>query len=791
MAFDSRSDIVYDQLDAKSSEFRLLRLLKKDYDDDLPSCELFHSSLEKKISYEALSYTWGDADVQGKIRLNGRIQLVTRNLARALADIRSRDASRILWVDALCIDQGNVWERNHQVKQMGRIYENAKRVLVWLGRPENSRRHDGLSTLKFLNGILVADLENLDASPMHRLRMSISIPEHWEKWHDLAVLCELPYWSRLWIIQEIGLASDLEVYHGYSSIDWGSFTSIRELLAEIVDRHLCPQASLPLAKMILESMPARLVEQRTHQRPVWLNKLQNDLHAVIKADNRAIKFAYVLCRLWSGNIDLSGQELDEDYFAINTIMLGNHSVNWLFGSASKIADDIAALPSRLEHVRDQQREESDEMLLRVVDTLKGLFNYGSMQRLSFIHRIHRGLEEQQHALQAGSEEFKRLGRLLEIREEVVRFEKLFSILIRDLQSVPELLRKYRKQQQPAFHLQTLLENCERSLCQEPRDKVYGLLGLASNINDGEIAVDYSKPMFDLYENVIMHHSGSQKGAESEGGNSVELVRFSQLLQRSLSGPFPTNGLPGRSVFKIQGYISGSILPLETVKSFETSANTIDREWMTILKSYLQGSVDSFALPSEISKSLNQLRAAQRDRILPHSGRSNSGSQGTATAALTYGNHLRLFGEASGLIGLSASNIREDDLLCLFAECDVACIVRPVDENYKIISRAVVAKRFEEKEQRVSSASPELFQYHVPEPSDLEEKSKVWFEVDALRLQELTCPTSPARREYIFSTPGISTVGHRQLSAFSESIPEGTELYAASISIFVRINPILI
>jgi Heterokaryon incompatibility protein (HET) len=281
--------IIYDQLNTNLNEFRLLKLIKRN--GDLPSCELFHSSLNWKTEYEALSYPWGGAKSQGKIRLNGKVHLVTQNLANALADVQSDDSSRILWVDALCIDQSNLQERNHQVKQMGRIYQNAKRVLVWLGRPDNpeeAQGSDGLSTLKFLNDILLTDLAEVNANAMHRLRISIETPSDWRKWHELAVLCELPYWSRLWIVQEIGLASFLEVFHGQSSIDWGIFASIREILAQIVQRDLCPRSFLPVAKIILESMPARLEEQRAHQHPVWLQKLHDDLRLITKIGNYAL-----------------------------------------------------------------------------------------------------------------------------------------------------------------------------------------------------------------------------------------------------------------------------------------------------------------------------------------------------------------------------------------------------------------------------------------------------------------------------------------------------------------------
>jgi hypothetical protein len=75
----------------------------------------------------------------------------------------------------------------------------------------------------------------------------------------------------------------------------------------------------------------------------------------------------------------------------------------------------------------------------------------------------------------------------------------------------------------------------------------------------------------------------------------------------------------------------------------------------------------------------------------------------------------------------------------------------MDGEYKLIGRAVVAKRFGEKEKRVSLSSPELFQYNVPEASDLAEMDRISIDVDTLTLQGLTCPTSREKREYMFNT----------------------------------------
>ena len=126
----------YDPIDLEGPAFRLLRLLKGDGRDI--SYELFAAWLhhrENAISYEALSYTWGSTETGCSIEVNGRSLGVTLNLYRALQDLRLQDQDRILWVDAICINQGHTKERGHQVQQMGRIYKQADRVIFWLGQP--------------------------------------------------------------------------------------------------------------------------------------------------------------------------------------------------------------------------------------------------------------------------------------------------------------------------------------------------------------------------------------------------------------------------------------------------------------------------------------------------------------------------------------------------------------------------------------------------------------------------------------------------------------------------------
>ncbi|KAH8893992.1 HET-domain-containing protein [Thozetella sp. PMI_491] len=76
--------------------------------------------------YDALSYVWGDPKPYSKLIVNQiHFVLLAENLSNALLSLRNAKESRILWVDAVCINQDDMAERGHQVNLMRRIYSNA------------------------------------------------------------------------------------------------------------------------------------------------------------------------------------------------------------------------------------------------------------------------------------------------------------------------------------------------------------------------------------------------------------------------------------------------------------------------------------------------------------------------------------------------------------------------------------------------------------------------------------------------------------------------------------------
>jgi hypothetical protein len=133
-------------------EVRLVELLPSPLFSDIIECNLRNTSLLDKPSYEALSYVWNEPRALNgslSIMLHDRNFQVTGNLESALRHLRFCDITRELWIDAICINQLDIQERNLQVRRMKDIYESAKTVVIWLG-PDQHRSDEAITSLSVL-----------------------------------------------------------------------------------------------------------------------------------------------------------------------------------------------------------------------------------------------------------------------------------------------------------------------------------------------------------------------------------------------------------------------------------------------------------------------------------------------------------------------------------------------------------------------------------------------------------------------------------------------------------------
>ncbi|KAI1748690.1 heterokaryon incompatibility protein-domain-containing protein [Xylaria castorea] len=128
-------DFEYDKKDSISGDdhIRILSLAASETFTDPIHVSLSIASLGNQPTYEALSYCWGDASDKRLIFCDSRPFPVGQNLEEALRHLRQSEGARVLWIDAICINQNDLAERASQVKLMHHIYQTASRVLVWLG----------------------------------------------------------------------------------------------------------------------------------------------------------------------------------------------------------------------------------------------------------------------------------------------------------------------------------------------------------------------------------------------------------------------------------------------------------------------------------------------------------------------------------------------------------------------------------------------------------------------------------------------------------------------------------
>ncbi|KAI0113125.1 HET-domain-containing protein [Daldinia grandis] len=196
---------------AQKYDIRLLKLSTS------PSNDYLHGDLDvidltNSHSFEALSYCWaGETNNNDKaksvfIGAFWDIVPITRNCDSALRLLLSKGHLN-LWVDSICINQEDPYERSHQVAIMREIYSKASQVLVYMG-PTADDSDNAMDALNMLSRETEPDL-----SSSQKL--------------GLDLLFKRRYFSRIWVIQEIIMARKVTLYCGAKSISWASFGDLK------------------------------------------------------------------------------------------------------------------------------------------------------------------------------------------------------------------------------------------------------------------------------------------------------------------------------------------------------------------------------------------------------------------------------------------------------------------------------------------------------------------------------------------------------------------------------------
>ncbi|UKZ73401.1 hypothetical protein TrVFT333_001047 [Trichoderma virens FT-333] len=256
----------YEPLDPSKSEIRVLALTTTSNKADPIRCSLIRVSLDidktglardrsqastALQSFTALSYTWGEPKFDGRIILDGRVLGITKNLEAALQQLRISNKPVMpphmvalqarnphiakafqapvtyWWIDAVCINQADLDERNSQVSLMRRIYKRASNVRIWLGEEAD----DSNMAIDVINQISKPPTRGPGEAP-------ITYPTADEQtklrtWKALRALFQRPWWERAWIRQEVALASHPTVQCGSETCPMHTFVAACMALAYV------------------------------------------------------------------------------------------------------------------------------------------------------------------------------------------------------------------------------------------------------------------------------------------------------------------------------------------------------------------------------------------------------------------------------------------------------------------------------------------------------------------------------------------------------------------------------
>ncbi|KAI0385236.1 heterokaryon incompatibility protein-domain-containing protein [Hypomontagnella monticulosa] len=188
--------------------------------------------VDKFSDYDCLSYTWDEQVPERLIYCDGKLMLITANVDTAMRRFRRKHRPRWLWIDAVCINQACVEEKNAQVSMMADIYRSARKVLVWLG-PSTEETKKAIAychraayiPLKRTPGLeLPAPPEETKVERLtKRLNIRPNVKRMLKEDYRLSVqkgfdqIAGRSYWTRIWTVQEIALGRRSELYVGDST----------------------------------------------------------------------------------------------------------------------------------------------------------------------------------------------------------------------------------------------------------------------------------------------------------------------------------------------------------------------------------------------------------------------------------------------------------------------------------------------------------------------------------------------------------------------------------------------
>jgi hypothetical protein len=283
---------------------RLINLEPASSSADMLRCKIEIAELEQaRQTYDALSYVWGQARFSSCLYIDSGSQVqdtvlrVTPNLAVALRRLRSASQRRIIWADAVCIDQENGLEKAHQVDMMAQIYRSARCVCVYLGQgvPEVEQCMEFIWSLAYLSTLKEGGLVSHDASENSTMvRAALQTTFGTDDFRPVCAFLELPWFKRRWVVQEAASRVAVIYLYGSQRISQAHISMVLGMLSN----HTYPMDASSIASLqslaLVRKLQRLITESQVFGAPGILHLLVR-CHTLKCSDDRDRIYALLRC----------------------------------------------------------------------------------------------------------------------------------------------------------------------------------------------------------------------------------------------------------------------------------------------------------------------------------------------------------------------------------------------------------------------------------------------------------------------------------------------------------------
>ncbi|KAI2635778.1 heterokaryon incompatibility protein-domain-containing protein [Hypomontagnella submonticulosa] len=192
-----------------------------------PLAYLESHSLENPPPYIAISYCWDPSSARRAMFLDSNSFSVSETVLEVLNQVQASqhatNTKQLLWIDQICINQGDPDEKLDQIYRMGEIYSKAEKVFIWLGPTANNSDVALENMGRMLDEVLAINQAILSRQDIPDDTVAVINADHGKMYGHLL---SRQWFRRLWTVQEALLARKLVVMCGYREVDF-------ELLVEL------------------------------------------------------------------------------------------------------------------------------------------------------------------------------------------------------------------------------------------------------------------------------------------------------------------------------------------------------------------------------------------------------------------------------------------------------------------------------------------------------------------------------------------------------------------------------